>query len=100
MHFERGVRAHTKSAPFDLVTEADRASGAVIAAVLTKAFPDHGVIAEEGGKSGACVTDPQGTALDLWTGSVVASNGHIHGEILARLRQANPDCPMQSFVLH
>ena len=35
MHFERGVQAHTKSTPFDLVTEADRASEAVIVAALT-----------------------------------------------------------------
>jgi len=250
MHFERGVQAHTKSTPFDLVTEADRASEAVIVAALTKAFPDHGILAEEGGgkhaeseyvwlvdpldgttnfahgypqfsvsiallhagsmvvgvvydvmrdelftatrgagarlngrlirvsstptlilsllatgfpydrqtnpqnnlnqfgdsllhaqgvlrvgsaaldlaavaagrldgywelklkpwdlaagamlvtEAGGRVTDPQGTAPDLWTGSVVASNGHIHDEMLARLRQADPDCPMQSFVLH
>ena len=238
MHFERGVQAHTKSTPFDLVTEADKASEAVIVAMLTKAFPDHGILAEEGGgnhaeseyvwlvdpldgttnfahgypqfsvsiallhagstvagvvydvmrdelfaatrgagarlngrlirvsstltlalsllatgfpydrqtnpqnnldqfgdsllhahgvllagsaaldlaavaagrldgywefklkpwdlaagvmlvaEAGGCVTDPQGAAPDLWTGSVVASNGRIHDELLARLRQA------------
>jgi myo-inositol-1(or 4)-monophosphatase len=238
MHFERGVQAHTKSTPFDVVTEADKASEAVIVAMLTKAFPDHGILAEEGGgnhaeseyvwlvdpldgttnfahghpqfsvsialqhagsivvgvvydvmrdelftaargagarlngrpirvsctpaltysllatgfpydrqtdpqnnldqfgdlllraqgvlhggsaaldlaavaagrldgywefklkpwdlaagvmlvaEAGGCVTDPQSAAPDLWTGSVVASNGHIHDELLARLRQA------------
>ncbi len=54
------------------------------------------LVAEAGGR----VTGPQGTAPGLQTGSVVASNGHIHDEMLARLRQPNPDCPMQSFVLH
>jgi len=49
MHFERGVQAHTKSTPFDLVTEADKASETVIVETLTDALPDHRIIAEEGG---------------------------------------------------
>jgi myo-inositol-1(or 4)-monophosphatase len=49
MHFERGVQAHTKSTPFDLVTEADKASETIIVAVLTEAFPNHRILAEEGG---------------------------------------------------
>jgi myo-inositol-1(or 4)-monophosphatase len=38
-------------------------------------------------EAGGSVTNPQGAALDLWTGNVVASNGHIHGEMLAHLCQ-------------
>jgi len=39
------------------------------------------------GEAGGSVTSPQGGTLDLWTGNVVASNGHIHGEMLANLCQ-------------
>ncbi len=49
MHFERGVQAHTKSTPFDVVTEADKASETTIVAELTKAFPSHRILSEEGG---------------------------------------------------
>jgi len=38
-------------------------------------------------EAGGSVTNSQGAALDLWTGNVVASNGHIHSEMLAHLFQ-------------
>src|SRR3989304_2692589 len=47
-YFERRVRVEYKG-EVDLVTEADRASEALIVGELRKLFPDHGVIAEEGG---------------------------------------------------
>jgi len=47
-YFERRVRVEYKG-DVDLVTEADRASEAMIVAELRKLFPDHGVVAEEGG---------------------------------------------------
>ncbi|MBI2819572.1 MAG: inositol monophosphatase [Acidobacteria bacterium] len=47
-YFERRVRVEYKG-EVDLVTEADRASEALIVGELRKRFPDHGVIAEEGG---------------------------------------------------
>jgi len=54
--------AATKSAEFDLVTELDRRSEALIVERLHQAFPDDAVIAEEGsghGGTGACwVVDP------------------------------------------
>lgn len=46
--FERPHEIHYKR-PMDLVTEADRRSEALITERLTHAFPDHGIVAEEGG---------------------------------------------------
>jgi len=47
-YFERRVRFELKG-DFDLVTEADRASEKLIVDQLTARFPDHGIVAEEGG---------------------------------------------------
>ncbi|MBI3934078.1 MAG: inositol monophosphatase [Acidobacteria bacterium] len=49
--FHRRVRVEYKG-DVDLVTEADRASEAMIVAELRKLFPDHAVVAEEGGGYG------------------------------------------------
>lgn len=38
-----------KKGPFDLVTNVDRASEALIIAAIRERFPDHGILAEEGG---------------------------------------------------
>ena len=46
--FERGVRVEYKG-EVDLVTEADRASERLIVERLRAHFPDHGIVAEEGG---------------------------------------------------
>src|ERR1019366_2306593 len=47
-YFERHVRFELKG-DFDLVTEADRASEKLIVDSLKARFPDHGILAEEGG---------------------------------------------------
>jgi myo-inositol-1(or 4)-monophosphatase len=47
-YFERRVRFELKG-DFDLVTEADRASEKLIVGHLRERFPDHGILAEEGG---------------------------------------------------
>jgi myo-inositol-1(or 4)-monophosphatase len=47
-YFERRVRFELKGA-FDLVTEADRASEKLIVSRLKALFPDHAILAEEGG---------------------------------------------------
>jgi len=47
-HFHRRVRIEYKG-DVDLVTEADRASEALIIGELRRLFPDHAVVAEEGG---------------------------------------------------
>jgi myo-inositol-1(or 4)-monophosphatase len=47
-YFERRVRFELKG-DFDLVTEADRASEKLIVERLRERFPDHGILAEEGG---------------------------------------------------
>ncbi len=49
--YERGVRAEYKG-EVDLVTEADRASEALIRERLTGAFPGHGIYGEEGTRDG------------------------------------------------
>ncbi len=41
-----------KGRPGDMVTEADRASEAVILEILQRHFPDHSILAEESGKQG------------------------------------------------
>jgi myo-inositol-1(or 4)-monophosphatase len=46
--YQRGVRVEYKG-EVDLVTEADRASEALIVSRLNDYFPDHGIVAEEGG---------------------------------------------------
>src|SRR5204863_446120 len=45
--YERGVATEYKG-DVDLVTEADRATEALIRERLTKAFPEHGIYGEEG----------------------------------------------------
>src|SRR5580698_7843243 len=47
-YFERHVAFELKGA-FDLVTEADRASEKLIVEKLTALYPDHAIVAEEGG---------------------------------------------------
>jgi myo-inositol-1(or 4)-monophosphatase len=41
-----------KGRPGDLVTEADKTAEAVILEIITRHFPDHGILAEESGASG------------------------------------------------
>jgi len=50
-YYHRGVRTEYKG-DVDLVTEADRASEALIGARLKTAFPDHGIYGEEGTRQG------------------------------------------------
>lgn len=52
-YFEAGFRVEHKSTRVDLVTDADRASEAVILEGVQQAFPDHAILAEESGASGA-----------------------------------------------
>jgi myo-inositol-1(or 4)-monophosphatase len=47
-YFHQRVRVEYKG-DVDLVTEADRASEALIVAAVTKLYPDHAIVAEEGG---------------------------------------------------
>jgi myo-inositol-1(or 4)-monophosphatase len=47
-YFERRVSYDMKG-DFDLVTEADKASEKLIVERLQQSFPDHGIVAEEGG---------------------------------------------------
>jgi myo-inositol-1(or 4)-monophosphatase len=49
----------TKQNIFDIVTEGDRASEAVIVPALHEAFPDHHVVSEESGGTGAGAEDAE-----------------------------------------
>lgn len=51
--FEQPHQLSTKTSVFDVVTEGDKASEAVIVAALREAFPDHHIVGEEGGGYGA-----------------------------------------------
>ncbi|MBA3873264.1 MAG: inositol monophosphatase [Anaerolineae bacterium] len=50
--FEQPHQERTKKNDTDIVTEADLASEAVVLPRLTKAFPDHHIVSEEGGGAG------------------------------------------------
>jgi myo-inositol-1(or 4)-monophosphatase len=50
--FEQPHQERTKKNVTDIVTEADLASEAVVLPRLTKAFPDHHIVSEEGGGAG------------------------------------------------
>ncbi|MEO8082764.1 MAG: inositol monophosphatase family protein [Ardenticatenales bacterium] len=50
-HYEHGVGIDFKGDVGNVVTDADRASEALIVAALAERFPTHGVVAEEGGGS-------------------------------------------------
>ncbi|MFL5807121.1 MAG: inositol monophosphatase family protein [Roseiflexaceae bacterium] len=47
-----GQRAVELKSPFELVTDADHASEELIVSAILQQFPDHAIIAEEGGGSG------------------------------------------------
>lgn len=56
-YFEGTVAMYTKSSKVDIVTEADRLSEQVIVAELTKLYPDHHIVGEEGGGMGAPIEE-------------------------------------------
>jgi myo-inositol-1(or 4)-monophosphatase len=59
-YFARGVRTEYKgTGTVDVVTDADRASEKLIVESLQKAFPNHGIVGEEGSRS-------QGSSDYLW----------------------------------
>jgi len=52
-YYRQPHQENTKSSVYDIVTEGDKASEAIIVAELIKRFPDHYIISEEGGVSEA-----------------------------------------------
>jgi myo-inositol-1(or 4)-monophosphatase len=50
-HFDQPHRETTKKTAIDIVTEGDTASEALIIPALRAAFPNHGIVSEEGGGS-------------------------------------------------
>ena len=60
-HFEGELAVATKSSDIDLVTSADRAAEAAILEHLTRACPDHWILAEESGRRGGVTTEADAT---------------------------------------
>jgi myo-inositol-1(or 4)-monophosphatase len=60
--FEQPHQTQTKASVFDIVTEADKHSERLIVDALRAAFPEHHIVGEEGGGSGA----PAETAEYFW----------------------------------
>ncbi len=58
-YYRRPHQEATKASIFDIVTEADTAIEAIIRPALLQAFPDHHVVGEEGGGSGAQAADAE-----------------------------------------
>src|ERR687885_92569 len=105
------LRGDPKGA-WDLVTEADRASEALIIAAVRAHFPDHDVFGEETGRSGTAarmlwLIDPlDGTlnfsrGLPIWGVSVALAEGDdvrygaffdpVHDELFYAVREAGGD---------
>ncbi len=51
--------ASTKSSAYDMVTEADRASEAMLSEALLKAYPEHHIVGEEGGGYGVPLAEAE-----------------------------------------
>lgn len=64
-------------APNDFVTEVDRAAEAVIVDILREAFPEHGILAEESGRSGP--TDGRGSEFVWIIDPLDGTTNFIHG---------------------
>jgi len=52
-YHRQGFQQEAKDGAFDMVTEADKAAEALIVDALTEAYPDHHIVGEEGGGTGA-----------------------------------------------
>src|SRR5436305_4104247 len=85
-YFRTGMLSSEAKGAWDLVTEADRASEALIIAAVRARFPDHDVFGEETGRSGTAarmlwLIDPlDGTlnfsrGLPIWGVSVALAEG-------------------------
>jgi myo-inositol-1(or 4)-monophosphatase len=57
--FDQPHQQRTKNTSIDMVTEGDTASEALIVAALTRHFPDHHIVGEEGGGMGAPAEDAE-----------------------------------------
>ncbi|MDR1463669.1 MAG: inositol monophosphatase, partial [Azoarcus sp.] len=64
-------------APNDFVTEVDRAAEAAIVGILRDAFPEHGILAEESGRSGP--ETGRGSEFVWVIDPLDGTNNFIHG---------------------
>lgn len=53
MYYAQPRKEQIKSSVFDIVTEGDKAAERLIVSALREAFPDHGIVGEEGGRINA-----------------------------------------------
>jgi len=56
-YHRQGFKQEAKDGAFDMVTEADKAAEDLIVQALTTAYPDHHIVGEEGGGTGAPITE-------------------------------------------
>ncbi|NCO57994.1 MAG: inositol monophosphatase [Nitrospirae bacterium CG_4_8_14_3_um_filter_70_85] len=72
----RGFTVATKQNAIDLVTDADRAAEARVVAGIRARFPDHAILAEEGGAQGAAVADRPRWIIDPLDGTTNFAHGY------------------------
>jgi myo-inositol-1(or 4)-monophosphatase len=88
--FNQGVPARTKAGFFDLVTEYDRRSEAIISDFIVEAYPDSTIVGEEGGQRGQGAVhwyiDPIDGTTNFATGIpffCVSIGAAVNGKLLA-----------------
>jgi len=86
-HFNKPLTITTKSSPFDVVTQADAQSEALILDYLAKKYPDHHRIAEESGESGG--TGAYNWVIDPLDGTVNFAHGLPIFSVSIALADAN-----------
>jgi len=98
-HQRRGFTVTTKQNALDLVTDADRASEALVVAGIRTRFPNHAILAEEGGAQGAAAThDLPRWVVDPLDGTTNFAHGYpfyccsigveVAGEVVAGVVEA------------
>src|SRR5690348_3046572 len=69
-HFAAPIAAASKTSRIDIVTAADREAEHFIAGELTRLFPGHHIVGEEGGAQGAAATSEYHWFVDPIDGTV------------------------------
>lgn len=98
-HFRRPLAMDAKSDVVDIVTEADHASEKFTVGALTKHFPTHHIVGEEGGGMGA----PYDTAQAFWyvdplDGTINFANGIPHFCVSLGLTLSQPHDPILGVI--
>lgn len=85
--YERDFTIEFKSSEFDLVTEADRASEALIIGRIRESYPDHAILAEESGNMPS--ESPFRWVIDPLDGTSNFAHGLPHFSVSIALQQAS-----------